>query len=125
METPPINEKLLNIALSSVKVDKISVIPVSRNKIPLIKWTEFQNRIATENEIKSWFQNFPDMQLGFVTGALSNLSVIDIEVGGDPSFLPQETFIVQTGSGGWHYYYKYQEGLQNKARIKRMETTIN
>lgn len=119
METPSINnEKLLNIALNSVKVDKISVIPVAKTKIPLIKWAEFQTRFATEDEIKSWFKSFPDMQLGFTTGPLSNLTVVDVEVGGDPSFLPQETFIVQTGNKGWHYYYRYQEGLQNKARIK-------
>lgn len=114
------NQDLLNVALNAAKIDKVSVIPVGKNKIPLISWREFQTRIATEDEIKKWFVSFPDMQLGFVTGKISNLSVVDVEKDGDFSFLPQDTFIVETGGGGRHYYYRYEEGLMNKARVKEL-----
>lgn len=111
------NEKLLNYALESVRKG-ISVIPVGKNKIPLISWKEFQGRHASEEEIKSWFEKFDDPQIGFVTGKISNLLVIDIEKGGDPSFLPQDTTIVGTGGDGYHYYFKFEEGIMNKARIR-------
>ena len=113
-----INEKLLNYALESLLKDKISVIPVGKNKIPLMGWKEFQQRFATEDEVRGWFERFDDPQIGFVTGKISNLLVIDIEKGGDPSFLPQETMIIGTGGGGYHYYFKYEDGIMNKARIR-------
>ena len=113
------NEKLLNYALESLRKG-ISVIPVGKNKIPLISWKEFQTRYATEDEVKGWFNQFDDPQVGFVTGKISNLTVVDVEKGGDPSFLPQDTTIVKTGGMGYHYFYKFEEGINNKARIKEL-----
>ena len=105
-------------AIAYLTQDHLSVIPVGKNKVPLIPWREFQSRFATPLELQSWFRQFPDMQLGIVTGKISNLSVVDVESGGDPTFLPQDTFVVKTGGGGWHYYFRHVEGLMNKARIK-------
>jgi archaellum biogenesis ATPase FlaH len=96
---------------------EISVIPVGMDKIPLIPWKVYQERRATTEEIEAWLNAFPQMQLGIVTGAISKLIVVDVEKGGDPSWLP-ETAIVNTGGGGWHYYYSYVPGVNNKARIK-------
>lgn len=96
----------------------ISVIPVNKNKIPLIPWREFQNRVATLEEADKWWETYPDAQLGMVTGLISGISVVDIEEGGDWSFLPQDTTIAKTGGNGRHYFFKYHAGLGNKARIK-------
>jgi archaellum biogenesis ATPase FlaH len=111
---------LIQKAKGYVKKDGLSVIPVGKDKRPLISWKEFQERYASEEEIDEWFRKFPDAQIGIVTGKISNLTVVDIEKGGDASFLPQDTFIVKTGGGGWHYYYKFAEGIQNKARIREL-----
>lgn len=111
------NEKLLNYALESLKKG-ISVIPVGKNKIPLIPWKIYQERHATEEEVRKWFDTLDDPQIGFVTGKISDLLVVDVEKGGDPSNLPQDTTIVSTGGGGYHYYFKFEEGIRNKARIK-------
>ena len=100
--------------------DKLSVIPVGKDKRPLISWKEFQTRFATEEEVDKWFDEYPDAQIGIVTGKISNLTVVDIEKGGDTSFLPQETLIIQTGGGGWHYYFKYADGIMNSARIREL-----
>ena len=96
----------------------ISIIPVGKDKKPLIKWQEFQNRIAKKEEVNQWFKDYPDMQVGIVTGKISNLIVVDIDKPDlDVSWLP-ETSIVKTGSGGFHYYYSYVPNVNNKARIK-------
>src|SRR3990167_8451424 len=97
----------------------LSVIPVSRDKKPLLKWEEFQKRLATPEEIKGWFTRWTDANLGIVTGTISNLAVVDIEKGGKTDWLPQNTAIVKTGGGGFHYYFRYPpEGVKNAARIR-------
>lgn len=110
-------EEFVTIALDYVHNKKYSVIPVSKDKRPMIDWKEFQTRFPTDEEISSW-RNFPDVQLGIVTGEISDLTVVDVESGGDASDLPQDTMIVETGGGGAHYYYKYFPGVKNKARVK-------
>jgi len=110
---------MYELALSYLKKGW-SVIPCGKNKIPLIPWKPYQTEMATPEDIKKWIETYPDAQIGIVTGKISNLTVVDIEKGGDPSFLPQETMIVETGSGGYHYYFKYDEGMTNKARIKEL-----
>ncbi len=97
----------------------MSLIPVSSNKKPLIEWKEFQERCATVEEFDKWVEMFPNMQVGIVTGKISGIIVVDIEEGGDTSWLPP-TAIVKTGGGGYHYYYSYIEGVRNKTRIKHL-----
>lgn len=48
-------------------------------KVPLVKWTEFQKRRATPDEIRDWFLRWPNANVGIVTGAISNLAVIDFD----------------------------------------------
>lgn len=99
---------------------KMSVIPVNKNKKPLIVWKEFQTRLATVEEVTEWFTIMPDAQIGIACGKISNLTVVDIEKGGTWDWLPQNTTISRTGGGGRHYFYKYCEGIKNSARIKEL-----
>lgn len=94
-----------------------SIIPVRKDKTPLVKWTEFQERRATPEEVVSWFEKNPDAQIAIVTGKISNLTVIDIEAGGDFDIVKDKTFKVKSGGGGIHYYFKYEPSLQTIARI--------
>ena len=111
--------KMYNLATSYLRRGW-SVLPCGKNKIPLIQWKEYQTRFPTEQEVKRWFETYPEAQVGIITGKLSNLSVVDVEQYGDPSFLPQETMIVSTGGNGYHYLFLYEEGITNKARIKEL-----
>ena len=96
------------------------MLPCGKNKIPLVSWKEFQTRYPSETEVKSWYEKFPEGQVGIITGKISNLTVVDVEKGGDPSFLPQDTTIVSTGGNGYHYFFLFEEGVTNKARIKEL-----
>jgi hypothetical protein len=94
-----------------------SVIPVGADKKPLLQWLEFQNRIVTQEELFGWYSKYPNCQLGIVTGAISNLVVIDVEAGGDISIYPK-TLTVQTGGGGYHLYYQHPgKSFNNANRI--------
>jgi hypothetical protein len=108
---------------------KWSVIPMRpRDKRPMIKWQEFQQRCATEDEIKSWYQRWPDANVGVVTGSISGLLVLDIDPqhGGDKSLatwekqnaeLP-ETVEAKSGGGGRHLYFLHPgETIHNRVGI--------
>lgn len=93
-----------------------SVIPVGKNKRPIIAWKKYQTERATEEEIREWFAN-PDTQIGIVTGAISNLTVIDVEQEGDTSmFKGIETYTVATGGKGYHFYFLNEPDMQNAVR---------
>jgi hypothetical protein len=65
----------------------ISVIPMTTyldergnvKKKPLIPWTEFQTRLASNEEIKEWFTKNPKSLIGGVCGKISNLCVADAD----------------------------------------------
>jgi len=90
-----------------------SVIPVGKDKRPIIKsWREYQERIATEDEIKKWWKTFPSANVAIITGKISGITVIDVDThkGGSPTPFPP-THTIKTGNGGIQLYYKYAPGL--------------
>lgn len=110
------NNKNLQAALA-YKAIGWSVIPVGKNKIPLIAWKVFQERIASDEEIEGWWKKYPNAQVGIVTGFISGLVVVDIEKGGDPSIIKDDTMTIQTGGGGWHFYFEFDPAFSNAVRI--------
>jgi hypothetical protein len=92
-----------------------SVIPLKpRGKSPLIRWREFQERLATEQEIRGWWRTWPEANVGIVTGRVSNLVVVDVdpERGGNVDEVLKKyptDCVVQTGGGGYHLYYRYPD----------------
>ncbi len=97
-----------------------SVFPVGGNKRPLAAWESYQRRIATEDEVKAWYDQWTNAGLAIVTGKISGLVVLDIDPGhGGEASLKKllkdrvltasdlETSSVTTQSGGTHYYFRY------------------
>jgi hypothetical protein len=99
-----------------------SVIPIeARGKRPIVPWLEHQSRLATEKEVEAWFGGRRNSNLGIVTGALSNLVVLDIDARhrGSQSLallelehgtLP-DTVEAQTGGAGRHLYFVHPGGV--------------
>ncbi|MFH1385726.1 MAG: AAA family ATPase, partial [Patescibacteria group bacterium] len=52
-------------------------------------------------------------------GAISGVTVVDVENGGSTEGLP-ETLTAKSGGGGRHLFYRYQPGMQNKTRIREL-----
>lgn len=100
-------------ALKYLLVDGFSVIPVGKDKRPLLtSWKKYQGERATESDIKDWWEKWPSANIGIVTGEISGISVIDVDVhkGGNAKPFPK-TYCVRTGNGGLQLYYKYFSGL--------------
>jgi hypothetical protein len=107
-----------------------SVIPVfPGGKRPLVPWLAFQQRRPTPGEVGEWFRRWPDANVAVVTGAVSGLVVLDIDVqhGGAESLsrltqahgpLPP-TIEAVTGGGGRHLYFAHPGGtLHNRVGVE-------
>lgn len=99
------------------KKNELSVIPIRPGKkTPKIKWTPFQKRIMSLEEIEEYFGK--NSNIAIVTGKISNIIVLDIDPrhGGDETIkdLPiPDTVTAETGGGGLHYYFKYPDGFED------------
>ena len=57
-----------------------SIIPIQPcEKKPLIRWDSYQNQRANVDELRIWWTQWPDANVGIVTGAVSGLIVIDLD----------------------------------------------
>ncbi len=106
-----------------------SVLPMQpHGKRPLVAWREFQQRIATAAEIERWFRRWPEANVGVVTGRISGIVVIDVDLrhGGPDSVAAAEaaqgplppTVEAATGGGGRHLYYAHPgRALGNRVAV--------
>jgi putative DNA primase/helicase len=99
-----------------------SVFPVSpSSKKPLVKWKLYQTHRASEDQIRAWWTQFPDANIGVVTGKISGISVLDIDEKPEEGKHGKATFFAlvarykempttllqDTGSGGVHLIFAY------------------
>ena len=97
-----------------------NAVPVGPDKATLVEWKGYQSRLATEDEIRGWWQAFPDAQIAILTGALSNIVVVDVEHGGNFEGFP-DTPTAKTGGGGRHYYFKHPgKPVKSMTRIREL-----
>ncbi len=95
-----------------------SIIPlISKGKIPAIEsWTEYQNRIATEDELEKWLANGSENNIGIVTGKISGIDVLDLDSQEAVQYAKENNFpetpLVKTGKG-YHCYYLHKDGVRN------------
>lgn len=114
---------MLNAALNLLTKQGFSVIPLRRDtKRPyLASWKEFQKRLPTEEEAEAWWRQWPDANIGIVTGEISGLVVVDADgtegLAWMKAHLPVTSVYVQTGKG-WHGYYRHPAArVGNAVRI--------
>ena len=97
------------------------VIPIApQGKTPLIRdWPKQAS--CDPDQIAGWWHQWPDANVGIVTGQLSGLFVLDVDPKNDGfttldllidkhGALP-DTPTVRTGSGGQHVYFRYPSGI--------------
>ena len=107
-----------------------SVIPVQpQGKKSLIDWAPYQQKKATIKEVISWWQKWPQANIGIVTGAVSGILVLDIDgwegeqtIRYKGLFCPA-TMKSRTGGGGWHYVYRHP-GFECKNYVRQAGETL-
>ena len=98
----------------------LSIIPVGRNKRPVIAWESYQRTIADENTVRSWFEK-KAYNLAVVTGAISGgLVVIDFD---DVGFFDRwkseigelpDGLVVQKSGRGFHVFFRCPQPGHNQ-----------
>jgi hypothetical protein len=90
-----------------------SVVPVRRGeKNPAVAWAPYQQRRATDAELRSWFST-GEMGIGIITGAISNIFVVDFD--GEEGAATHARLAPQlglapaslTGGGGMHLLFRH------------------
>jgi len=111
----------LEAALSYQK-QGYSVIPIRANKKPYVKWEPYQTKRAEPEQIRAWWDRYPNAMIGIVTGDISDVDAVDCdsEAGRDAlnEFLP-ESFVtpVSKTPKGYHFFLKHRPGLSNGVRV--------
>lgn len=103
---------LLEVALDYYYRMQWSVIPVEfKGKRPLIKWETYQYRLPSVTEIRGWWSRFPNAGIGVVTGKLSGIFVIDVDMKGlsNEKLLDLTETRTHVTGRGLHYIYKYTD----------------
>lgn len=129
------NETKVDFALDYVE-SGYSVIPLRSTgdtKKPSMPWKKYQDEKADAETVRSWFAFDPDQNIGIVTGKISDLVVLDIDVDNGatpPTYADmieagilidqdnaKDITLIQTGGGGYHMYFKYSGGYTNAIGI--------
>lgn len=115
------NTKNILQAALDYQAKGLSVMPVGANKKPLLdSWKEYQKRRASPDEIKSWLERYPDMNIAIITGKISGLVVVDIEKSGRSEGYPP-TVTAKSGGEGIHLYYKHPGyEVRNGAKVREL-----
>ena len=48
-------------------------------KTPAVKWGDYQKRLAAVDEVRDWFDKWPDANIGCATGELSDVGIVDLD----------------------------------------------
>lgn len=55
--------------------------PDRRGKNPMRPWKDYQSRLPTETEVRSWWTRWPDANIGMATGVFSGIVALDCDNG--------------------------------------------
>lgn len=128
------HEALYQTALTAVNNRGWSVIPIlgdlahnaGQGKRAAVNWTEFQQRLATPDELRYWFIDRGYPGLAVVCGDISQLAVIDCDspelaeafAAELPDFL--DTYTVLSAQKGLpHFYYRPPVGVDLRFRGRK------
>jgi hypothetical protein len=94
---------------------------------PLVAWKAFETERPTLDAVKRWFQRWPTANIGSVTGAVSGMTVLDLDVKlgkrgdntlaalvaqhGKLPYTPRQ----RTWSGGMQVFLAHAPGVRNSA----------
>ena len=116
--------RLGDVALEGAR-SGMSMLPwsyVNGNKRPMMRWKALQQKPLTPLEVEDWWRDNPDHNVAVITGAISNLVIVDLDdkealTWAKDSNLPPTDWIIKTGRGE-HRGYRHPGGtIGNRTKI--------
>jgi Bifunctional DNA primase/polymerase, N-terminal/DnaB-like helicase C terminal domain len=102
----------------------LSIIPLKpKGKEPLVSWQYYQKIKASEIEIRNWWTKWPNANIGIVTGAISQVVVVDLD--GEEgiksaNLLNLKSTVISLTGNGKHLWYRYPNtSVQNAVKVYR------
>jgi Bifunctional DNA primase/polymerase, N-terminal len=104
----------------------------SAGKHPRIDWKPYQQQRATVEQVRAWWSDWPDANVGNITGVISGLCVVDIdprnnghttllELDARGGRMPDDNPLVETGSLGLHHYFQLDAPMPKAAPFEGIE----
>ena len=93
----------------------------SPGKHPRVDWRKYETRVPTESEVEAWWDQWPESNVGIVTGGVSGVFVIDADGPegvaslGTLGLADVVTPTVDTGGGGRHLYFEDPSGAMRNS----------
>ena len=106
-----------------------SLVPIrSGDKVPAVRWKEFQSRRPTRDELDCWFGGATNYNVGIVTGAISKIVTVDCDspdaVAWADEHLPPTRMATRTAKGE-HRFYRHPGGrVSNAVRVHTGEARV-
>jgi len=78
-------------------------------------WKKYQEETPSAEQVKEWWEKWPEANIGLITGRVSGVVVLDIDQPEGMETIEElsldlpATLVAETGSGGFHYYFKSPE----------------
>ncbi len=97
----------------------IPVFPLN-GKAPLTP-NGFKDATSDPAQIRAWWSQWPDANIGAPTGARTGFDVLDVDRKGEEALealgidYPDDMPIVRTGSGGLHFFFAHEDGVTNSS----------
>jgi hypothetical protein len=111
------DNEFLNAALGYA-AQGLYVFPIKpRGKTPLTNHG-FKDASTDPEQVRAWWTQWPDANIGIATGKKSGLFVIDVDgdIPSDSIPLPDKPTVIT--AKGHHYYFEYLEGQDIRSRTK-------
>ncbi|RMD50992.1 hypothetical protein D6827_03070 [Candidatus Parcubacteria bacterium] len=82
---------------------------------PSVLWRKYQKQLPAPSDWQAYFKKYPNHNIAIITGKISNLTVLDIDLNGASATalapilkdIPNKTPIAITGAGGLHIYLPF------------------
>lgn len=93
----------------------------------VFKWAQYQERIASEKEMREWFKDNPDLNIGILTGEISGVIILDLDSESAYEYASEKglplTPTVKTGRG-WQLYFKHPGFLVKNSKNPKLKIDI-
>lgn len=102
---------------------------IKATKKPIVNWKGRQSNLPSEAEIRAWWTQYPDAQIGVLTGPEVGLLIVDIDLGATDEDIASlhlpASVMSETPTGGRHIFLRYPVGHHVRNSASKIKPFID